>query len=553
MRFARTLELLSMAAALGYAALYLSVSVQRIVYPFELEWMEGGSLEHLIRVLHGEPLYVTASIDFVPFPYPPFYYYLAALLAKFTGANFLTLRLISVVASMATALVVFRFVQRETTRPALGVISAGVFLATWRASGLYFDVARLDSLFCLLVVLSLYLLRFHRGIGGLVLAASAASLAVMTKQTGAVVAAPVVAWCLWDDWRSRWDDRRRGGPGAARGRRWPLTLGFGLPLVGLVSLAAFLLNGVVDEHFLMHVLGAQWQHGIRHGMISFFFWRDLVLTLPLACLVATLWFVVIVLRPGSRRWDGFLFAALFGVLLACLIPRIKVSGAANNLIPAYAWLAILFGIGLQRLGERIGGPLTAGRQRAALLVGACSIAQLAMLFYVPRDFVPTAVDLAAGKRLLAKIAAVEGEVLIPGQGYLARLAGKRSYAHQMPASDYAKSGLPQAADLEEGYAQALREQRFALIIDSNTTFLRSYPRNGELERHYRMTGWVFPDASHFVPISGAPIRPGTIWVPRESSGPPPTVSDAEASSQSEPSLVKPTARRGAAGQSRDRR
>ena len=107
MRLARTLELLSMAAALGYAALYLSVSVQRIVYPFELEWMEGGSLEHLMRVLSGEPLYVTASIDFVPFPYPPFYYYLAALLAAFTGANFLTLRLISLVASIATALVVF--------------------------------------------------------------------------------------------------------------------------------------------------------------------------------------------------------------------------------------------------------------------------------------------------------------------------------------------------------------------------------------------------------------------------------------------------------------
>jgi 4-amino-4-deoxy-L-arabinose transferase-like glycosyltransferase len=518
MRFVRWLELLSMAAALGYAVLYLAVSLQRIVYPFELEWMEGGSLEHLMRVLSGEPLYVTPSIDFVPFPYPPFYYYLAALLAAFTGANFLTLRLISLVASLATACVVARFVQRETLRPALGVISAGVFLATWRASGLYFDVARLDSLFCLLVVLSLYLLRFHRGAPGLWSAACVAFLAVMTKQTGAVVAAPVVVWCLWDDWRSR---------GCSSGRSWPLTLGFALPLLLLVVLASLLLNGVVDEHFLLHILGAQFQHGIRSGMTSFFFARDLVLTLPLACLVAVTWFAAIVLRHGSRRWDGFLFAALSGVLLACLIPRIKVSGAANNLIPAYAWLAILFGIGLHRLAERVVEWRPLWGQRAALVVGACCLGQLAVLFYLPRDFVPTAADLEAGRQLVAKIAAVEGEVLIPGQGYLARLAGKRSYAHQMPASDYAKSGLQQASVLEDGYARALREQRFALIIDSNTAFLRNYPRNGELVRHYRKTGWVFPDASRFVPISGAPIRPGTMWIPRERPGPSAATSDAE--------------------------
>ena len=103
---------------------------------------------------------------------------------------------------------------------------------------------------------------------------------------------------------------------------------------------------------------------------------------------------------------------------------------------------------------------------------------------------------------------------MPSQGYLLGLAGKRVSAHQMPVSDYAKSGLPEVAGLAASYADAIRAQRFALIIDSNTTFLRGYPERGLLERYYQPAGWVFPDASVFVPISGPPIRPGVMWKPR---------------------------------------
>jgi hypothetical protein len=444
----------------------------------------------------------------------------------FTGASFLTLRLISLAASLATAFLVFRFVGRETAKPALGVVCAGVFLATWRASGLYFDVARLDSLFCLLVILALYLLRFHRGARGLLAASGVAFLALMTKQTGALVVAPVLAWCLFDDWRERRLDGARG---------WPLLLCFGAPVVALTLAAGLLLNGVIDEHFLLHVFGAQWQHGIRPGMTSFFFWRDLAQTLPLPSLVVLAWLGVWILGrtvPTTRRWDGFLFAALSGVLLACLIPRLKVSGAANNLIPSYAWLAILFGVGMRRLADGLADGREAKRSQgrvlaASLLVAVCGALQLGLLFYVPRGFVPTAADRAAGEKLLERIAAVEGEVLISGPGYLTRRAGKRSYAHQMPASDFAKSGLPQAAALEQSYARAIREQRFAVIIDSNTAFLRSYLPDGELVRYYRSTGWVFPDASLFVPVSGAPIRPGRVWVPLAKPAAAPGGSEAE--------------------------
>jgi hypothetical protein len=152
------------------------------------------------------------------------------------------------------------------------------------------------------------------------------------------------------------------------------------------------------------------------------------------------------------------------------------------------------------------------------IVAGLLLAQLLLPFRVPVGYVPTAVDRAGGMRFLAELEATEGEVLMPGQGYLAGLAGKRVFAHQMPVSDYAKSGLPEAPALQQEYQEAVAARRFALIVDSNTSFVRKYVGAELLAAHYEMTGWVFPDASVFLPISGAQIRPGKIWTRREGPG-----------------------------------
>ena len=134
---------------------------------------------------------------------------------------------------------------------------------------------------------------------------------------------------------------------------------------------------------------------------------------------------------------------------------------------------------------------------------------------MPRGYVPTEADRRAGNALAARVAGIPGEVLMPVQGYLAGRAGKSVYAHQMPVSDYAKSGFADADDLRESYARAIREKRFAAVIDSNTAFLRNYVPDGLLEQNYEMKGWLFDDATVGVPISGAQIRSGTYWARRE--------------------------------------
>jgi hypothetical protein len=517
-RFERILLGTCVFAAAAWLLFYLTLALQRSLHPFELEWMEGGSLEHVMRVLRGEPLYVAPSLDFVPFPYPPFYSYLAAALSKLFAPGFGVLRGISIASSLGVALLIAAFVRRDTGRTVYGVIAAGIFLGTWRASGLYFDVARIDSLFVFLLLASLYALRAHRGRAGLMLAAVLGAFAVMTKQTGAVVLAPVALWCAWSDWRASGAGAARGasgaqGPGGWRAvLKWQRFLWFGLPLAALVGLCTLLLDGILDEHFLRYVVGVQEQHPIVPSRIGWFFVNDLLLVLPVPCAFTGFW-LWRATRADRDPWDGFYAVALAGVLLACLIPRIKVGGAANNLIPAHTWLLVTFGLGIARLHAQARAARRAPSPGGAVALFA--LAQLLLLFRPPTGWLPTEADRAAGRTLEARVAAIEGEVLMPVQGYLAGRAGKRVYAHQLPVMDYSRSGLPEATTLLESYETAVREQRFAAIVDSNTAFLRGTLRDGLLERHYRLQGWLFEDVNVLLPISGAQIRAGTLWVPRE--------------------------------------
>ena len=57
------------------------------------------------------------------------------------------------------------------------------------------------------------------------------------------------------------------------------------------------------------------------------------------------------------------------------------------------------------------------------------------LLYAPARYVPDARDIAAGRRLVERIAAEPGDVLIPNHGYLGRMAGKPGQLHAMALSN----------------------------------------------------------------------------------------------------------------------
>ena len=65
---------LGVAAAAAVAA-FAVLAVRRATYPYQIEWLEGGAVEHVRRILQGRQLYPAPGIDFVPYPYPAPYGY----------------------------------------------------------------------------------------------------------------------------------------------------------------------------------------------------------------------------------------------------------------------------------------------------------------------------------------------------------------------------------------------------------------------------------------------------------------------------------------------
>ncbi len=176
-------------------AVYLWIALHRLGYPYELDWMEGGSVELAARVAAGHSLYVAPSLHFVGWTYTPLYYWLAAGVAKFTGVGFFTLRLVSVVASLVSMTVLAWMVTRDGADRIVGLVTAGLFAGAFAISGAWFDTGRVDSLFVALTLVTLaWGMRARSRRDGLMLG-GLAFLAFFTKQTALVALAPVLGSC----------------------------------------------------------------------------------------------------------------------------------------------------------------------------------------------------------------------------------------------------------------------------------------------------------------------------------------------------------------------
>ena len=94
--------LLGLTYGLGVALLGLCLWVMaaRLLYPIDAEWMTGAMRDGVERVRDGKPLYAAPSARFIPFVYPPLYFWLSALLAR-VCSSFVACKLVSLGATLA--------------------------------------------------------------------------------------------------------------------------------------------------------------------------------------------------------------------------------------------------------------------------------------------------------------------------------------------------------------------------------------------------------------------------------------------------------------------
>lgn len=439
-----------------YLLAYAAIALVRIRYPYHLEWMEGGCLQHVQRILAGEALYVPPSLEFTPYTYPPFYFYASAAVALLFGDGFLPLRLVSFLSSLGCFAILFLWVRRETGSAAAGLLAAGLFAATFRIGGAWFDLARIDSLFLVLLLAGAYLVRFGTSTGSAVAAAALLALSFLTKQT-ALLVIPGLAVA-----------------GLLLRPRWALRFLPALAVFGGGS--ALLLDWLHEGWFRFYA--ADLPSGLHFlGLpVLKFLRQDVLEPLWIACAVGLA--ALAALAGRRERRGAALFYVLFGLSLfgAAYLGRNKMGGFLNALQPVHLFLALLAGLAageargwLRRPGAASGPALRPALRTAvaAALYLAC-LGQLALLAYDPRLHLPSREDRRAGDRLVNLLRQVEGEVLVPEFNYLAGLAGKRVYADSVATWDVARSqygDLRQA--LQEELETAVGEGRFGAILFSH--------------------------------------------------------------------------------------
>ncbi|MEZ5495194.1 MAG: glycosyltransferase family 39 protein [Pseudomonadales bacterium] len=177
-------------------ALYLQVALGRIAYPYQIEWIEGGIFQQVIRIIQGQSLYGLPSMEFAPALYTPLFHYLSALVASIVGHSLFALRLVSFVASLMTGMALVYAVKRYSGSWSCGLIAVGFYFSTYRYTGFWFDVGRVDGLWVMWLAWSVaVLIPFSERYSAnkLMLSAIFFSLALFTKQASLFVL-PFFCW-----------------------------------------------------------------------------------------------------------------------------------------------------------------------------------------------------------------------------------------------------------------------------------------------------------------------------------------------------------------------
>ena len=473
-----------------YFGAYAWVVWSRARYPFDLEWMEGAMVDHVRFLLAHGNIYTPPSIEFVPYLYNPLYYVVAASLSWITGVDYFTLRLVSILASLACFALIYRLVSRETRDPQMGLVSSGLFAATYALSGGWFDIARVDSLSLALGLAAIYGVRFAAGRRELVTAAAFVWLAFEAKQSAVGLLLPLALYLfLFQGWR-------RG-------------LWFLIPGVLLVGGSVVTLNLISHGWYGFYTLLLPSRLANYYGR---YLWRSEIFgNLPVALALGFTFFAAR-RSPSGLRVKAFHGLVALSLLVVAARVRAHAGSWLNDNMPAHAALAILGGLGAGALLSSTGGALRA--RRLAALTYAALLFQFLFLAYDPRQWVPTQADRSEGERLVEMLRATPGPVLLTHRGFLGWREGKGSFAHQMAVSNlflapddlrHAKSGL--ASEFE----RAFEEKRFAAVI----TDFDDFQFAEDLRRSYRPAPPQFvQDPKAFRCLTGARLKPEFLYVPK---------------------------------------
>jgi 4-amino-4-deoxy-L-arabinose transferase-like glycosyltransferase len=485
MKLRQVIKGLTYLAAAAFIMAFILTAVMRINYPFELEWMEGGQLDHIVKILDGQEIYVEPSLEFIPYIYTPLYSYISAGFAEITGVSFFPLRLVSYFSVLLTFIVLFKIVKDKTGSRYWAFISAGLYAAMFKTGGFWFDIARVDSLFILLFIVSIYYLLKKDKLYYAVIAGIFAALSFLTKQSVVFMLFPIVIWLFIY-------------------RRKAALYYFSTLMVISVGVSLYF-NVKTDGWYWFWNFGLPATHHWNLKYLYAFWIDDLFLPLNIAVLSAIAVFFKINKNESQNKTDtAFYLYFLIGCLLDAWLLRLHYGGYLNALFPALLAIAILAPVGLAKIEKA-----TEGKNGTTTLVYLVLLLQFSVLIYNPANAIPTKQDEAGGRKFIETLKNINGEVFVPCHSYIPRLAGKKSYAHAVVIHDLFISKSHWKEKVKRGLDSALSHHRFAAVIMNPEWHLPG------LDKYYYKADKIFPDNDNsFYTVIGK-TRPDDIWLPKQ--------------------------------------
>jgi hypothetical protein len=225
-------------------------------------------------------------------------------------------------------------------------------------------------------------------------------------------------------------------------------------------------------------------------------------------------------QAGWRLWlrQPWLLGIALGIVISGL-GRVRVGGNLNNRMPAYALLCLAPAL-WARLGSGL-PPLRLGRITWPALervwnrwpqwgLAAAVLVQFGLGVYNPARYIPTAAMRQSGDRLIQRIAAIPGPVLVMMHPFYAQLAGKAP-STQIATLWYVRErgALPLPLD----FVGRFQSHYYAAIISDQGPFETEPDLQGLLNSYYVQAAALGPNDAPPT-MTGVVVRPQLVYAPR---------------------------------------
>ncbi|MFN3307282.1 MAG: ArnT family glycosyltransferase [Candidatus Kapaibacteriota bacterium] len=466
---------------ISYFFLTAYVMFSRLQYPYQLEWMEGGEVEHIQRLLDGKKIYCEPSMEFIPYIYTPFYYYIGVGLSIFDEPSLHTMRVISIVSFLLSLFFTYKIVFFVTRNKFWSLIGSGIFLLSYSNTGFWYDIARVDTTANLFLIISLYLLvKADNNKWNWFFSSLFSFLAFYTKQTYFPVTFFLIISLFFKNKKLAWK--------------------FSSLYFGLIALTTLIETMQSNGWYIFwNFYFPSLHHWIWERAITF--WTIDILPYYSIALATIFAYLFIIFHHSSKEKGLLLYALFIGCFITSYLSRLHYGGYLNVLIPFVTSMSILFPVSMSSLSKMLG----VGKNIGLICLVFVSV-QIFSLLNNPTHSIPTLNDKNAVEKIFSFAKNSGGDIYLMGYNYVQKQFGLKSYPHYVLLNDMFISKVQYKDKVIQELESMLKAKKFkGILLDEslNLDLLDKYYQKTNISFYHR----VFNSKQ-------SPLRQEVLWVPK---------------------------------------